>query len=550
MSTQFGTLDWCILIVYFVAMASVGPIFARMNKSTEGYFLGNRSFPSWLLGVAMFATSISSVTVVAYPADAYKTAYLRLLPAFMLPFGIFLASRIFLPFFRRSRCTSAYEYLEGRFGSGVRTYVSTVVVFGQVMRIATILYLVSLVFRQMTGQEPLICIVIGGIVIGTYTTLGGFKAIVWTQFVQAFLLWFGAITCIITVIHGIDGGLGTVYKVAMENHKFMLGDLADVKDAVTGVVTKQLVPAPWFSLRDKAILLMFVNGLAAWLFEYSANQNVIQKYVSAKNPKEATRSIWICCCLSVPAWTFFMFLGTCLFVYFQQHPDPKAAAILAGTGGMKAEEILPYFCVKAIPTGLAGIVITGILAAAMSASASSVNAISAISITDIYKPFIAKNRDERHYVFAARVISFGSCLLMMGGATMFLVLNNSTLQDLITKLGSLLGGGILGLYLLGFLTKRGGAKSVGVAIACTVSFSMYMAASEWKWITPDTYMALGIPEGISGFLARPIHIYYVGLFCHLFMFIIAFLVSSIFEKEPRDLTNLTLWTTPREEGEV
>lgn len=535
MPTQFGTIDWCILAVYFCAMAAVGPIFARRNKNTEGFFLGNRSFPAWLLGVAMFATSISSVTVVAYPADAYKTAYLRLLPAFMLPFGILVASWIFLPFFRRTRCTSAYEFLESRFGSGVRTYVSAVAVFGNVMRIATILYLVSLVFQAMTGQTPMVCILIGGIVIGTYTTLGGFKAIIWTQFFQAFLLWFGAITCIVTLIKGIDGGIPAVFSVAMENHKFMLGDLDPV--------TKQLTPAPWFSLREKAVLMILFYGWLGWLFEYSANQNVIQRYVSAKNPKEATRAIWICCSLSVPTWTFFMFLGTCLYVYFKQHYDPTAEAILTGAQGMKAESILPYFCVKAIPTGLAGIVITGILSAAMSASASSISAISAIAVTDLYKPFIGKGRDERHYVRVARVISFFSCLLMMGGATMFLTLSNLTLQDLGTKLAALLGGGILGLYLLGFLTTRGGPRSVGVAIVCTIAFSVYMAAGEWKWITPETYMALGLSEHVSALLARPIHIYYAGIFGHLILFTVAFLLSSIFEREPRDLTNLTIWTT-------
>lgn len=536
MPTQFGTLDWCILFVYFIAMASIGPIFARRNKSTEGFFLGNRTFPSWLLGLAMFATSISSVTVVAFPADAYKTAYLRLLPAFMLPVGIFIASKIFLPFYRRSRCTSAFEYLEGRFGTGVRTYVSAVFLFGQVMRIATILYLVSLVFQQMTGRPPLVCIAMGGVVIATYTTLGGFKAIVWAQFVQAFLLWFGAITCILTLVHGIDGGIPAIISTAMADHKFMLGDLDPV--------TKQLTPAPWFSLKDKAVLMMFVIGLGAWIGEYSANQNVIQKYVSAKNPKEATRSIWICCALSVPTWTFFMFLGTCLYVYFKQHPDPIAQAILSGAKGSKAETILPYFCVKAIPTGLAGIVITGILSAAMSASASSINAISAVSITDIYRRHLVKKGSERHYVLAARAVSFASCLLMMGGATLFLALSNLTLQDLGTKLGSLLGGGILGLYLLGFLTKRGGPRSVAAAIVCTIAFSAYMAASEWNYITAATYTSLGFSERVSAFLVRPMHTYYVGIFGNLIMFAVAFLFSSLLDREKRDLTNLTLWTTP------
>ncbi len=542
MSTQFGALDWGILAVYFVVVASIGPIFARRNKNTEGFFLGNRSFPSWLLGLAMFATSISSITVVAYPADAFKTAYLRLLPAFMLPVGIYLASKIFLPFYRRSQCTSAFEYLEDRFGSGVRTYISAVFLLGQVMRIATILYLVSLVFQQMTGQSPYLCILIGGMVIAIYTVLGGIKAIVWTQFIQAFLLWFGAFTCMVTLIANIDGGIREVIRAGMADHTFMLGDLAPVvKD---GVKTQVLTPAPWFSLVDKAILLMLLNGLCTWLFEYSANQNVIQKYCSAKNPKEATRSIWICCALSVPTWAFFMFLGTSLYVYFQQNPSQIAADILAGANGRKAEEILPYFCVNVIPSGLAGIVITGILAAAMSASASSINAISAVFITDFYKRHFVKGADERHYVVTARLTSALSCLLMMGGAILFFKLSDLTLQDLGTKLGSLLSGGILGVYTLGFLTKRGGSRSVAVAIVCTILFLIYMTASEWSWITANTFTAMGFAESTAAWLARPMHVYYAGIGANILMFGVAFLVSSFIDK-PRDLTNLTLWTTPK-----
>lgn len=541
--SHFGALDWCILAVYFLAIASIGPIFARRNKSTEGFFLGNREFPAWLLGLAMFATSISSITVVAYPADAYKTAYLRLLPAFMLPFGIYIASKIFLPFFRRSRCTSAFEYLEGRFGPGVRVYVAVVFVIGQIMRISTILYLVSLLFQQMTGATPYVCIVVGGLVIATYTVAGGMRAIVWAQFIQTFLLWFGAAVCIITVLHGIEGGIPTVISTAMADGKFMLGDL--------NPDTGKIEPVPWFSIQNKAILMMFVLGLLNWLGEYSSNQNVIQKYVSAKNPREATKSIWICCFLSVPTWAFFMFLGTSLYVYFKQHPDPQALGILTGANNAKAESILPYFCVQAIPTGLAGLVITGVLSAAMSASSSSISSISAVSVTDIYRRHLVKMKSERHYVTIARLISAASCIIMMGGATLFLQMSKLTLQDTGTKLAALLGGGIFGIYLVGFLTRRGDGRSVAIGIVCTLLYSIYMAVLQMNWITKEWFMnSCGLPDGLSSFLAHPMHVYYAGLFGHILIFLIIVSISSLFQREKRDLTNLTIWTTkpmPNEE---
>ncbi|MCX5757008.1 MAG: hypothetical protein NTU83_00575 [Candidatus Hydrogenedentes bacterium] len=349
------------------------------------------------------------------------------------------------------------------------------------------------------------------------------------------MLWFGAGLCFVTVIHGIDGGIGTVISTAMADHKFMLGDL--------NTTTHLLEPAPWFSLQDKAIVMMLLCGLTNWLTEYSSNQNVIQKYVAAKNPKEATRSIWICCFCSVPTWAFFMFLGTCLYVYFKLHPDPVAAGILTGANGAKAESILPYFCVRAIPSGLAGLVIAGVLSAAMSASSSSINSISAVSITDIYRRHMAKNRDERHYVLAARLVSAASCLLMIGGATLFLQMTKLTLQDTGSKLGSILAGGLLGLYALGFLTKRGNGRTVAVGIASTILFSAYIAAIELKLITVDGIMShLGVSQGVAAWIARPVHTYYAGIVGNIVMFAVTYAIASAFQREKRDLTNLTVWT--------
>lgn len=534
MPTQFGLLDWTILVAYFLGLASIGPLFARRNKSTESYFVGNRQFPAWLLGFAMFATSISSVTVVAFPADAYKAAYLRWLPTLMLPLGILIGSKFCLPFYRRNRCTSAYEYLESRFGNGVRTYVSVAFVVGQVMRIATILYLVSLVFEQMTGASPYACILMGGGVIAIYTVLGGVSAIVWAQFLQAFLLWFGAILCFVILLNGVDGGLGAIFSTGWADGKFMLGDL--------NTDTGKLEPAKLFSIWDKAILMMLLGGLANWVYEYSGNQNVVQKYVSAKNPREAFKSIWICCACSLPTWAFFYLLGTALYVFFQQNPDPQAEAILTGAGGEKAESILPYFCVKMIPTGLAGVVIAGILSAAMSASSASISGISAVFITDIYRRHLVKAATERHYVAIARLTSAAACLLMMGGAVLFYAFSDLTLQDFGTKLGSILSGGILGVFLLGFLTTRGSGRSVAIGIVATLVFSLYMAIIEFAKSTPEQIMgALHVSRNTAAIILRPVHIYYVGIFGHLITFVVAYFVASLFESK-RDLTGLTFWT--------
>lgn len=514
-------IDIIVLVVYFLAMAAMGPYFARKNKTTENYFLGGRSFPGWLIGLSMFATSISSITFVAYPGDAYKTAYIRFLPCLMLPLGIFIAAKIFLPFYRRAKITSAFEYLEVRFGSGTRAYAATAFIIGQITRLGMILYLVSMLVQEMTGLNAQYSIVLGGLITSFYTVTGGIEAVIWTDFFQSFLLWFGGFAILLIIIFSVDGGLGTIISVAAGDGKFMLGDL----DIASG----ELVKAPWgFGLTEKTVLMMLLVGLSNWLTEYSSNQNVIQKYVATKNPKEATQAIWICCLCSVPTWGFFMFLGTALYVYFKLNPDPAAAAMLDGTA--RADSIIPYFVVQKMPAGLSGLVIAGVLAAAMSSLSSSINAISAVSIVDIYKRHLAKGKSEKHYMNAARIVSIIASVLMLAFAFVLLSATDKTLQDTASKLAAILAGGLMGLYFLGFVTKRGDGRAVALAIICTVSFSLWLALVELKIISPIV----------------PFETYYGGMMGNLIMFVVGYLAGCVLFKNKRDVTNLTVWTQTKE----
>jgi SSS family solute:Na+ symporter len=534
---RISTLDMVILIVYFIGMAAIGPICARRSKTTEGYFVGNRSFPGWLIGLSMFATSISSVTFVAYPADAYKTAYLRLLPCLMLPLGIFIASKIFLPFCRRAHVTSAFEYLEGRFGPGVRAYAAAAFIAGQFLRLSLVLFLVSLLVHEMTGLDPYFCILVGGVVTSFYTITGGIEAVIWTDFIQSFLLWGGGFLCLFLIIWRIPGGLGTIISTANADGKFMLGDL--------NMATKTLEHAPLgLSLSHKTVSMMLILGLTAWLTEYSSNQNVIQKYVAAKNPREATKAIWICCLCSVPTWAFFMFLGTSLYVYFKLNPSPEAADMLTGANGAKADAILPYFMINHLPSGVSGLVIAGVLAAAMSSLSSSINAISAVTVVDIYKRHIAIDRGDKHYVFVAKTIAVISSVLMLAGAALLMQADSKTLQDSATKLGSLFGAGLLGLYMLGFLTKRGDGRAVAVAIGCTLLWTAWMSAIEMGLVKPEWIMGFGVPQNAAAWLAKPMDTYYAGLIGNGLMFFVSYAFAALFFRTKRDLTNLTVWTTP------
>lgn len=506
--SNFSFWDYAVLFVYFGSMAALGPIFAHKGKTTEGYFLGDRAFPGWLIGFSMFATSISSMTFVAYPADAYKTAWYRMTPNYMLPVAVFIAAMFFLPFFRRTKIVSAYEFLEGRFGPWTRLYAAVAFIISQVIRVSLILFLVSVLFHEMTGWNVYVCILIGGVVTSFYTVLGGIQAVMWTDFIQSVVLWIGGLGTLFVALHAIPGGLGQVLSMASDAGKLSMMDLN-----AEGVL-ESIQFSPDFT--KKTVSLFLLVGLGNWLAEYSSNQNVIQRYAAARDAKQARVAVWVCCLFSVPTWALFMFIGTTLWVFFQFFPTPEAAAMLTGEGGTKAEQILPYFIINFLPKGVSGLVIAGVLAAAMSSLSGSINATSAVSLVDVYKRHIAPEKNDRHYVIVAKSVGFIMSVLMLVGAALLQYMQNSTLQDSATILTALTAGGLLGIYLLGFFTKTGDDRSVLVGIAFTLVFTLWMGLSKLGWL----------PDG----LISPIHSYYAGVLGHILMFAIGYLFGIYFKK--------------------
>jgi SSS family solute:Na+ symporter len=512
---DFGYVNLAVLVLYFGAMASMGPLFASKSRTTEGYFLGDRSFPGWLIGISMFATSISSISFLAYPADAYKTAYLRFIPNLALPLVVLMASHFFLPFFRRGKITSAYEYLEGRFGPNVRLYAASAYIIGQVIRISMILYLVAQLVEEITGLPPIYAVVIGGVVTSFYTIMGGIRAVLWTDFIQAVVLWIGGLISLWVVLalvgadSGIIAGMKEVINVAVEDGKFAIAELQGDK----------LVKVPWgFDFTQKTVLLMFLVGIGNWTYEYAGNQNVIQRYCAAKSPRDARQAMWVCCWFSIPTWALFMFLGTALYVFYKAAPTPESIAMIDGTE--KAEGILPYFVTSQLPMGLSGLVIAAVLSAAMSSISSSINGVSAVSVVDIWRRRIVTDRDDKHYVFVAKAVGAIQAVIMIVGAIILVSIEMKTLQDTANIISSLTAGGLAGLYLLGFLTTRADGRAVGVAIGLTLLYTGWMALSKIPSF-PDA-------------LKSNIDTYYAGIIGHTLLFVVAYILAATFmpRREP------------------
>ncbi len=534
---QFDKLDIAVILVYFAGIAGMGLWFAKRNKNTEDYFLGGRNFSGWVIGLSMVGTGISSLTFMAYPGDAYKTAWLRLMGCFTLPIAAIIATVWILPFFRRTPTTSAYEYLEKRFGPRTRVYAAIVFLVGQVMRIGTVLYLLSLLIHEISGQRLPVeaCILVGGAFVAFYTVAGGMEAVVWTDVVQTIVLLLGGLACLVFIVWKLPGGLGQIFEVAIADGKFIIADAA-----VDATVPFQGHDTEWgkiltferqswdVSFWHKTGTMMLLLGFNAWITEYCSNQNVVQRFCAAKSAKEAKKALWICCLSSVPIWTYFTFLGTAFYVYFKVFPDQAAYEILVGAEGKAAEQILPYFVLNALPVGVAGLVVAAVMAAAMSTLDSGINAISTVSIVDVYRRHIATQRDEKHYLRAARAVAIVASVFMLLFALWFHTLEKKTFQDTGIILAALVGGGLLGIYLLGFLTTWGDGRAILCGIILTTLYTMWMGGQEIGWIPREW------PPSTDS--------YYTGFIANFIMFGVGFAASCLLPGPKRDLRNLTVWT--------
>jgi len=509
-------IDLTVLIGYLSLVAGMGYYFSKKNISTEEYFVGGRSFSGWVVGLSLVGTSISSVTFLSYPADAYKTTWIRFITTWSMPLGVLIAAYYFLPFFRRNNVTSAYEYLEHRFGPSVRVYGGITFIFAQLVRVSIILYLVSLLLHEITGFSIVTNILISGVFVAFYTIMGGINAVIWTDVIQTIILVLGGLLTLGVIINHLPGGLGQIFSVAISDGKLSLAEMT----------SSGFRSIDWnFSITRKTGTMLFLVGLTSWLTEYSANQNTVQRYAAAKSTYEARKAMLVCVLSSLPIWAFYMFIGTSLYVFFQVFPTIEATEMLNGV--RKAEQIFPYFILNFLPPGFAGLVIAAALAAAMSSLDSSINAISTVGVVDIYRRHIKKAEKDKHYLQIAWLIAGGAALFMVCGALILNASETKTLQDTATILYSITGGGLLGLYLLGFFTKKGNAKSVWIGLIVTSLFTIWTILSK-RGLVPE-------------WLHTPFDLYYTGLIGNIIMFAVSFTAAVLLVDQRKNLKNLTIW---------
>jgi SSS family solute:Na+ symporter len=320
--------------------------------------------------------------------------------------------------------------------------------------------------------------------------------------VQTLVLIAGGLLCFVCVATDLPGGLGQIVEVGTAHDKFSLGSFE-------------------WNLGERTFWTVIILGTINWLAIYSGDQNMVQRYAAARSTYEARKATILYSVIALPMWTMFFFVGTALFVYYQTFPDPVVT-------GMEADQVLPYFILTRIPEGLAGIVIAAVMAAAMSSLDSGINAISTVTVVDLMKPLLLKNRSDRFYLRAARVIATVVTVLVVAGAITFSRIEKESMNDASLIVTSVFGGCLMGLFLLGFFTRRVDGTSATIALALAVGFNIYLG--------------LGVLGRLPERWTLGMHSYWVGALVNGAFIILAYLISLLRAKPQPNLEGLTVWT--------
>jgi len=507
MESHFALLDSIVLVAYFLGTMGIGVYFYYQNKSRsmEGFTVASRSLPGWVCGLSIFATFLSSISFLALPGKSFSSDWNPFVFSLTLPISAWVAVKWFIPYYRQSDEISAYAHLETRFGVWARIYASFFYLLMQLARMGIVMFLMGLPLTVLLGWDTTYIILVTGISVTIYSMLGGIVAVIWTDALQAIVLMVGAVGCIILMFLNMPEGPAQVIEIANAENKFSLGDFGS-------------------SLTESTFWVVLIYGFFINLTNFGIDQNFVQRYIAASSDREATKSLWFGALLYVPVAAVFFFIGTLLFVFYESHPEDlveirgivaakqlKESGVEISTEGYEellattaaelkqsqlGDNVFPHFIGKHLPAGMTGLLIAAIFAAAMSTISTGLNSSATLLMNDYYKRFFFPEASERQLM----LVLYASTLVLGALATIValaLIGEDGNLLDVWWKLASILSGGMLGLFLLGMISRvKNPAAITGVVIG-TLVFSWATFSPVWGELEGSVSVQQGAVEVVG-----------------------------------------------------
>ncbi|MDW2833986.1 sodium:solute symporter family transporter [Mesomycoplasma ovipneumoniae] len=520
--SSFSTTDWIILAIYMLSMLLLGLFFwyqekNNKQKSTDSYLVAKSiKVPSIVIALSIWATGLSSLTFLGLPGLAFKTGWMWSVGQVAIILISPVLIKWIIPFYRQITANTAYAYLESRYNYLIRALSGGLFAIFHIFRIAIVLYIPALTLSLFVDLDIYLIIGIMAIVVILNTFLGGFKGVLWTDAIQGLVLLLGIICILIFGLVQTDWSKDGIYQSIFNAGQWKI------------------------SAASGGMFLLFLGKYVETIFSYTASQDIVQRYKTSKFISGTNKTIYINAILTLITIFVFYGVGSMLYSYFKSQGfdvDAKNAIDqIVGRQGAANNQLLSFFIIKVLPTGLSGLIIAAVFAASQSTISSSMNSLVNVIVSDFIQPIRkfrkkAPIKDRIMLIISKILITFFG---IQGMLVAFLLTysGQTNLFDLFLAIVGLFGVPIGAVYMLGILTRR--TNSFGAVLGISVAFITAL----FLWIFTNKRL---VPENLVIQFASE----YVALISFFLTIIFGYfgsLVYTLFSKKEKNLTNLTIWT--------
>ena len=447
-----GTLDLVILLAYMAGVVALGTWVGRATRSAADFMLGGRDLPWWVILFSIVATETSTVTFLSIPGFAFgqDMTWLQIAIGFLI--GRFVVSFLLLPQYFKGNFFTAYEVLDQRFGGATKQAASLMFIITRTLADGLRLFLSAIVLQEMTGIPIYWAVTAIGVATIIYTYFGGMRAVLWTDFLQFTVYMAGAVLAFVLLIDKFPGGWDQLVSMGHEADKLRVFDFTHDWSQAYGF---------WAGL---------IGGLFITLGSHGVDQMMVQRYLSARNLSDARKALIASGFVVVAQFALFLLIGVGLFAFYELTPPEIAFE--------RADRVFARFILDEIPTGVLGILLGAIFAAAMSTLSSSLNSCATAATNDLYFPLLGKEVSPERKLRVIRVFTaiFGGLQIAVGIAGQWL---KSTVVSSVLGIAAFTTGIVLGVFFLGIFTQRVGQT------AALVGLVMGLAGMTWIFFATD-----------------------------------------------------------------
>ncbi len=480
-------IDLAVIAVYVAGCTALGAWLGSRSQGLKGYFLGESKIPAWAVMISIVATETSTATFLSVPGVAYRGDFAFLQLAFGYLIGRVIVATVLLPAYFRGQILTAYQLLRDRFGGPTRTTASLLFLVARSLGDGLRLFLAATILKHLTGWSVETAIVAVATITVVYTFLGGMKAVIWTDVIQFSVYILGAVVALFILAGKLPGGWDELVRTARGAGKLRVLDLSfDLTRPFTF----------WAGL---------IGGMVLNTATHGADQMMVQRYLSARSQRQAAGALVASGFIILAQFSLFLFIGVSLWVFYREFPP---SGVTETAGARWSDEAFSYFIVHYLPTGILGLVIASVFSAAMGTLAGSLNSSASSIVNDLYRPVSGRD-DERHLVRVSRAMTAVWGIVLAAVAFGARLLEDNVVNNALT-IASLVSGILLGLFLLGILTRRVGQASALAGVLAGIAAVLYAkfgTSLAWPWfalVGSSAVFAVGlaasylIPSGTRG----------------------------------------------------